>query len=602
MKSSISALGLAFAFIVSGCSKNLNKLASQPDELMRNALSTTKEKKAAKYVDGAYIVVFKKELKDVDAKVNEIGKKHKFKSKHLFKHAIKAFAGNMTAETADALRADPAVAYVEQDQLISVDNSQYNVPSWGLDRTDQRSLPLSGTYSYSHPAGSVDAYIFDTGIRLSHEDFSGRAIMGFDAYPDQDPATDAHGHGTHVAGTVGGDRYGVAKGIRLIAVRVLGKDGNGYMSDLAAGIDWATNHHTTKPAVGNMSLGGGISQFMEDALRQAVADGITICVAAGNNGIDADNYSPARVREAITVGGTNMDDSYIAWNYGAAVDILAPGANITSAYHLSDQAVTSMSGTSMATPHVTGAAAIYLESHPNATPEQVQNAIKANGSVNLVTGVPEGTRNILLNADFNNPPAPVVPFAVGLKLPENHSSGETTSPVLTWYPETGAEHYTIQVSASPDFSYIVYEASDITRTSLSGMLLQNQTTYFWRVRANNQVGSGKWSPAWVFTTGSDNSTSSIPVAHTPYNGKTQVVVPTTLAWDACVGARSYRVQVSTSPSFTSIVYRQSDISGKSVIVKGLAPNTVYYWRVAANYLSTMSAWSGASSFTTISSQ
>ena len=601
MKSSIPVLGLAFAFIVSGCSKNLNKLANQPDELMSNARSTKKEKKVAEFVDGAYIVVFKKEITDVDAKVDEIGKKHKFKSKHRFKHAIKAFAGNMTPETAEALRSDPAVAYVEQDQIVSVDNSQYNVPSWGLDRTDQRSLPLSGSYSYTHPAASVDAYIFDTGIRLTHEDFSGRAIMGYDAYPGQDPATDAHGHGTHVAGTVGGDRYGVAKGIRLIAVRVLGKDGNGYMSDLAAGIDWATNHHTNKPAVGNMSLGGGTSQFMEDALRQAVADGITICVAAGNSGVDADNYSPARVREAITVGGTNMDDSYIAWNYGPAVDVLAPGANITSAYHLSDQAVASMSGTSMATPHVTGAAAIYLESHPYATPEEVQHAIKANASINVVSGVPDGTRNLLLNADFNNPPAPVVPYAPGLKLPQNYSSGEATSPILSWYPETGAESYAVQISASPDFSYIVYEASDITRSSMSGVLLQNQTTYFWRVRATNQVGTGNWSASWVFTTGSDNTASGIPVAHTPSNGKREVIVPTTLAWNACIGARSYRLQVSTNPSFTSLVYKQSDISGASVIVKGLMPNTVYYWRVSANYLSTMSAWSGVNSFTTISS-
>jgi subtilisin family serine protease len=602
MKSSLPILGLAFTFFIFGCSKmNHNHMVQSPADLGADAASNKKPKKKSKYVDGAYIVVFKKHIKDVDLELDDLGKKHKVKSKHRFKHVLKGFSGEMTPELVELLRMDPRVDYIEQDQLVSVDNSQYNPPSWGLDRTDQRALPLNGSYNYNHTAQGVDAYIFDTGIRLTHEDFSGRAIMGFDAFPDQDPASDAHGHGTHVAGTVGGDRYGVAKGIRLIAIRVLGKDGNGYMSDLAAGIDWMTNHHTTKPAVGNMSLSGGSSQFMEDALRQAVADGITICVAAGNGGIDADNCSPAKVREAITVGGTNINDSYVHWNYGSAVDILAPGVDITSAYHLSDNAIASMSGTSMATPHVTGAAAIYLQLHPYATPAEVEEAIKLNGTVNLVSGVPDGTNNLLLNADFRNPPPPATPFAVGLKLPENFTTGEASSPVLSWYPAAGADYYSVEISTSPDFSNIAFSSTDITRTSVSGVLLNNETSYFWRVRATNAMGTGAWSPTWSFTTASANSSSRTPVTHTPYEGRTEVIVPTTLAWHPCIGARSYRVQVSTNPSFTEIVYKQSDLNARSVIVKGLMPNTIYYWRVAANYITSMSPWSPANSFKTVSS-
>ena len=600
MKSSVLSFGVVIALLFTGCSKMiLNRPADSllvPD---KSTLSLTNQN-APKLIDGAYIVVFKETVSDVDAVVEEISKKHRFKSKHRFKHSIKGFSGKLTPQTVQDLKSDPRVKYVEQDQIVSIENTPIYTNSWGLDRTDQRTLPLDAAYNYQHTGSSVDAYIFDTGIRLSHADFGGRAMMGFDAYPWETASTDGNGHGTHVAGTVGGKVYGIAKGVRLIAVRVLGKDGTGSWSDVAAGIDWVTNHHGSNLAVANFSLGGGPSQFVEDALRQAVADGITVCVAAMNAGADADNYSPARVREAITVGASDINDSYASFsNYGTAVDIFAPGVNIPSASHMSDQSVVSMSGTSMSAPHVTGVAALYISTHPAATPAEVEAAIKANGTVNRLSGLPAGTNNLLLNVDFSNPPPPSIPFAASLKMPANYSNQVATSPILSWYTSTGCASYTMQISKYPDFRSIAFNVSDVTNTSISGLQLEGNTVYYWRVNASNQVGTSEWSSVWTFTTSSGSTASETPVAVTPFNGAVKIVTPTTFSWNAGNGARSYRLQISTNASFTNVVYKLSDINGTSVVVKGLLPGTQYYWRVSANYVYTMSPWSVYSGFTTM---
>jgi subtilisin family serine protease len=269
-----------------------------------------------------------------------------------------------------------------------------------LDRIDQRTLPLNAAYTYSTTASNVHAYIIDTGIRTTHADFGGRATSGFDSI-NGGPAEDCNGHGTHVAGTVGGSKYGVAKNVHLVAVRVLDCQGSGTTAQVVAGIDWVTAH-AVKPAVANMSLGGSADPVLDNAVRRSISSGVTYAIAAGNGvlGLFAQNactQSPARVSEAITVSATDATDSKPSWaNVGTCVDVFAPGINITSDWSTSNTATNTISGTSMATPHVTGAAALYLARHPNARPAEVQAAIVGNATSGVVKSPGFGSPNRLL--------------------------------------------------------------------------------------------------------------------------------------------------------------------------------------------------------------
>jgi subtilisin family serine protease len=302
------------------------------------------------------------------------------------------------------LKKNPKVAYIEKDQVMSINTTQSVTPSWGIDRIDQVSLPLSTQFSYTATGSGVDAYIIDTGILTKHVEFTnGRAVGGYSSIGGSSNWTDQNGHGTHVAGTVGGATYGVAKNVKLIAVRVLDARGSGTTSGVIAGINWAINNHTTRPAVANMSLGGGISTSLDAAVQNAVNDGIVMCVAAGNSNQDASLSSPARVSSAITVGATgsrsiltNYDDRADYSNYGSIVDIFAPGSNITSAWYTSTTAKNTISGTSMATPHVTGVAALYKSINTGASPSTVEGALKAASTKGIITGLPTGTLNNLL--------------------------------------------------------------------------------------------------------------------------------------------------------------------------------------------------------------
>jgi subtilisin family serine protease len=299
----------------------------------------------------------------------------------------------MSEEEALALSQDPDVRFVEEDSIVEAWVTQTNA-TWGLDRIDQRDRPLNGTYVYTTTGSGVNAYIIDTGIRRTHGQFGGRAFAGFDAFGGS--TTDCNGHGTHVAGTVGGSTYGVAKSVRLYAVRVLNCSGSGTNSGVIAGVDWVTANHV-KPAVANMSLGGGASSALDTAVRNSIAAGVTYAVAAGNSNANAGNYSPARVGEAITVGATTSTDARASYsNYGSVVDIFAPGSSITSAWHTSNTATRTISGTSMASPHVAGVAARYLQSNPSASPATVRNAIVNDATTGRITGLPTGTSNRLL--------------------------------------------------------------------------------------------------------------------------------------------------------------------------------------------------------------
>ncbi|MGW9435556.1 S8 family peptidase [Streptomyces sp. NPDC055607] len=315
-----------------------------------------------------------------------------------FGSALNGYAASLDATAARRLAADPAVASVEQNQVVRSDATQTNAP-WGLDRIDQANLPLSGTYTYPDSAGGgVTAYVIDTGVRISHSELAGRAVNGYDAVEGDTVAQDGNGHGTHVATTIAGTTYGVAKKAKVVAVRVLDNNGSGTTAGVIAGIDWVTSHHTAgTPAVANLSLGGGASTTLDNAVKRSIADGVTYAVAAGNSGVNASSSSPARVAEALTVGATSNTDAKSSWsNYGSVLDLFAPGVSITAGWNTGDSATNTISGTSMAAPHVAGAAAIYLAGHPSATPAQVATALVNGATPNKVTSPGSGSPNRLL--------------------------------------------------------------------------------------------------------------------------------------------------------------------------------------------------------------
>jgi subtilisin family serine protease len=317
----------------------------------------------------------------------------------VFQHALKGFTLQLTEAQAQALAHHPLVAHVEPDQVVETVATQ-SPATWGLDRIDQRDLPLNNSYTYNQTGQGVHAYVIDTGIRATHAEFTGRMGNGFTAINDGQGTNDCNGHGTHVAGTTGGTTYGVAKSVTLHAVRVLGCNGSGSTSGVIAGVDWVTANHV-KPAVANMSLGGGISTALDNAVANSTAAGVSYAVAAGNSNTNACNSSPARAPSANTVGSTTNTDARSSFsNFGTCLDIFAPGSSITSAWHTSNTATNTISGTSMASPHVAGAIALYLQTNPTASAATVTQALIANSTPNKVTNAGSGSPNRLLYSVF----------------------------------------------------------------------------------------------------------------------------------------------------------------------------------------------------------
>ena len=336
-----------------------------------------------------------------------VAREHGVQPDFVYTAALNGFAGSMADAARSGLLRDFRVVRVEQDGVATTQETLQNGATWGLDRIDQTNLPLNGTFGYTNDGSGVTAYILDTGIRPTHTQFGGRVVAGYTSINDKRGTSDCNGHGTHVSGTVGGATYGVAKAVTLVPVRVLDCRGSGSWSGIIAGIDWVVaNHQQGEPAVANMSLGGGASSSVDEAVQRMINDGVTTGVSAGNGDrfgrpLLACNQSPARLPAALTIGATTNTDAKTSWsNYGTCVDLFAPGASITSAWYNNDTATNTISGTSMSTPHVVGVAALYLQSNRTASPSAVASAIIGSATPNKVTGAGTGSPNLLLFSNY----------------------------------------------------------------------------------------------------------------------------------------------------------------------------------------------------------
>ncbi|MDQ0774740.1 subtilisin family serine protease [Streptomyces aurantiacus] len=417
-----------------------------------------------------------------------------------YKKALNGYAVEATAAEAKRFAADPAVASVVQNRVFSIETTQPNPPSWGLDRIDQAALPLNQSYTYDDTAGEgVTAYIIDTGVRITHTDFGSRASYGYDAVDNDNTAQDGHGHGTHVAGTVGGTAYGVAKKAKIVGVRVLNNSGSGTTAQVVAGIDWVTGN-AVKPAVANMSLGGTADTAIDTAVRNSIASGVTYAVAAGNETTDASTRSPARVTEAITVGATTNTDAKASYsNYGTVLDLFAPGSSITSAWGTGDTATNTISGTSMATPHVAGAAALYLADNPTAAPATVQSALVGAATTGVVTSPGTGSPNRLLRVGSGGttPPGPYFENTADYPIADN----ATVDSPVTVSGVTGNAPATLGVPVNIVHTYIgdlqvQLIAPDGTAYTLKaygagGSTDNISTTY--SVNASSEAANGTWT-------------------------------------------------------------------------------------------------------------
>jgi subtilisin family serine protease len=591
---------LSIVVLLGGCTKEQESFVKKKFTLEAGedglAPLYSRNKNGIAPVSAYYVVVLKDNIdwKDLDFESDKITKFLSSQKDKIFRYAVKGFTIQLTDKDLKKVRRDPNVKYVEQDQMMKISGTQFTAP-WGLDRIDQTSAPLSGSFTYETTGSTIDAYIFDTGIKPDHNEFTGRIRPGFNAITAGVAPDDDNGHGTHVAGVVGGTRYGVAKAINLIPVKVLDRFGTGTFTQIIAGIDWAIANHTTKPAVGNVSISGELAVSLDEAIRRAIADGIVISVAAGNNAEATANTSPGRVIEAITVGSVTNTDQWSAFsNFGPEVDILAPGSSITSAWHTGVNDISVVSGTSMATPHVTGAAALYLEKFPGSTPQQVQLGLKSFAVADEITEVPAATANLLLQVNFNAPPLPGAP---ALASPVTTSVDLPQALSLSWNASAGAASYDLQFSDKADFSNVLLTLNGLkqTRQPISG--LGFGATYYWRIRANNATGSGLWSTPSSFTTALN--TVAAPVLSTPVSGSANQPTILSLTWNPVNGATSYDLQFSDNADFSKILLTLNGLTQTRQPISGLGFGATYYWRIRANNAGVTGTWSVASSFTTV---
>ncbi|WP_433389018.1 S8 family peptidase [Micromonospora sp. KLBMP9576] len=466
-------------------------------------------------VADSYIVVFKDSTvarTSVGDTAQRLTDRHGGAVARTYGAALRGFEARVGARAAARIAADPAVAYVEQNHTVSIAGTQTNPPSWGLDRIDQRALPLNSSYTYPNTAGNVHAYIIDTGIRFSHSDFGGRAVSGYDAV-DGGSADDCNGHGTHVAGTVGGSAYGVAKGVQLVGVRVLNCQGSGTNAGVIGGVDWVTAN-AVKPAVANMSLGGGANASLDTAVRNSINSGVSYGLAAGNDsGGNACNTSPARTAEGITVGSTTNTDARSSFsNIGTCLDIFAPGSSITSAWYTNDTSTNTISGTSMATPHVVGVAALVASANPAWTPQQVRDYLVNNATSNVVTNPGTGSPNKLLYVVNGDTPPPTNDFSVSVSPTSGSTApgGSVTATVGTATTNGSAQSVSLSASGLPSGATASFSPATVTSGASSTLTISTS--------ASTPPGTYAVTVTGTATSGSRTATYSLTVTGTGGGG------------------------------------------------------------------------------------
>ena len=496
--------------------------------------------------------------------------------------ALNGFAAVLSKSQISRLAADPAVSFIEENAEVRVLADQANPPSWGLDRIDQRSVTLDRNYAYNFTGAGVTAYIVDSGVRSDHLDFGGRVAAGYTRFSDGRGTQDCHGHGTHVAGTLGGQTYGVAKQVTIVPVRVMSCTGSGSIFDVISGLDWMINHHRAGvPAVANLSLGGGRHSGLNQAVANAVLDGITMVVAAGNDDDDASRYSPASAPSAVTVGATAVTDAR-SWfsNYGSVIDLFAPGSDIVSAAITSSTASTTLSGTSMAAPHVAGAVALLLQEQPDRTPAAVVAELAAYATPDLITNAGTGSPNLLLftrsrwGAPLPTPPS--APRAVSAAAGANRVT-------LTWSAPTqggtgGVDDYLIEYSSNDGSSWTTFSDGVSTATSATVTGLLNGTTYSFRVSASNEAGTGPASDVVRASVGVPSPPGDL--VGTPGSSHVELTwsVPSETAGSPITDyVIEYRVDGASSWS----IFADGESTATSAIVTGLSNGVAYQFRVSA---------------------
>ncbi|MGW1765509.1 S8 family peptidase [Streptomyces sp. NPDC002073] len=492
----LGVVALAAATLLSGAIAAPAAAGPPPEGVVANA-------DAPGTVPGSYIVILNTaRAKSQSSAGRSVVERYAGKIRRTYDTALNGYAAELSAQQARRLAADPAVAQVVQDSVVHADTTQPNPPSWGLDRIDRRRKPGLDK-KYIHPTAAnggagVTAYIIDTGVSLSHHDFGGRARSGYDAVNPGTPAEDEQGHGTHVAGTVAGTTFGVAKKAKIVAVRVLDANGSGTTAQVVAGIDWVTRN-AVKPAVANMSLGGSANTALDTAVRNSIAKGITYAVAAGNENKDASTKSPARVTAALTVGSTQTDDRRSDFsNYGASVDLFAPGSDITSAAWWDDDSSTTLSGTSMAAPHVAGAAALYLATHRTASPATVAAAVKANATTDGVwdRGANSPNRLLYVGTTAQKPVGPRFTNTANYAFTGERAahSPVTVTGVAGRAPKNleVALHVKFPAWGFPDLALIAPDGTAYPLSVAETSWYMADLGGVWTVNASAEVANGKW--------------------------------------------------------------------------------------------------------------
>jgi subtilisin family serine protease len=501
----------------------------------------------------------------------------------MYSHAISGFVAHLDPNDVIDLQSNPNVVAIEPDRVVSLENTQNNA-TWGLDRIDQRQLPLSRTFTYSNQGEGVTAYILDSGVYASHNEFNGRVSSGFTAINDGRGTDDCNGHGTHVAGTVAGTTYGVAKLATIVPVRVLDCTGYGSWSGVIAGIDWTVAHHKAgTPAVANMSLGGGVSSIVNRAVARGIADGITYVVAAGNSNADACRFSPASAPDAITVGASTPNDARASFsNWGSCLDVFAPGSSITAAYIGSPSTFRNLSGTSMAAPHVAGVAALYLATHTAASPAQVSSAILNAATRGVISNAGTGSiASLIYSASFE--PAPATVPGAPISLRGTTASGAVT---VTWSaPLTNGgapvTDYIVEYSSTNGSTWSIFEDGVSTSTSVTVNGLTNFQSYAFRVFAVNSIGQSAAS-AIVTLTPTIPGLASQPRSLVTTVGRERVglswSLPSVIGQSVIV---DYVIETSIDDGATWTVYNDGYSTARSVVLAPLVANTRHLIRVSA---------------------